>query len=172
MTIVGNVYPFKLNSEEECASLALQFSNILKRYDFTQDSLQIWFCADLGSGKTTFIRYLIQALGFKGRVKSPTYNLCEPYSINIHHQSIAIYHFDLYRMNHELEWEEAGFKETMTDPGIVLIEWPEKANGTLPDPDLIFRMEYQSENVRIGTIEPHSELGRKLLISLDEDVAK
>jgi len=162
ISIVGNVYPFTLNSEKDCAALALRFSKSLKD-NFKDRSLHIWLVADLGSGKTTFIRYLLQALGFPGKVKSPTYQLCESYTIDMNGIEIAIHHFDLYRMNHDLEWEEAGFKEIMTEPGIVFIEWPEKANNTLPQPDFIFKIQYQSEYVRTGTIEPHSELAKKIL---------
>jgi tRNA threonylcarbamoyladenosine biosynthesis protein TsaE len=167
MSIVGKVYPFELNSEKECAALALRFSHSLQSENIKQHILQIWFVADLGSGKTTFIRYLLQSLGFPGKVKSPTYQLCESYNIQIQGKEVSVHHFDLYRMNHDLEWEEAGFKEIMTEPGIVLIEWPEKANNTLPQPDLIFKMQYQSEHVRSGTIEAYSELGKKILHSFN-----
>ena len=167
MSIVGKVYPFEFNSEKDCAALALRLSRSLNLNHFKDCSLQIWFVADLGSGKTTLIRYLLQALGFLGKVKSPTYQLCESYTIQIHGEEVSVHHFDLYRMNHELEWEEAGFKEIMTEPGIILIEWPEKANNTLPQPDLIFKMEYQSEHVRSGTIEAYSEFGKKILHSFN-----
>ena len=92
----------------------------------------------MGAGKTTFARHLIQALGYEGRVKSPTYTLCEPYPIQINsgdlHCAVTItaHHFDLYRMRDPLEWQEAGFAEHFDEPGFCLVEWPEKAEGTLP----------------------------------------
>ena len=93
-------------------------------------------------GKTTLARHLIQGLGYEGRVKSPTYTLCEPYPIKIktcHLDSevtITAHHFDLYRMRDPLEWQEAGFVEHFDEPGFCLVEWPEKAEGTLPAFDI------------------------------------
>ena len=104
--------------------------------------LNISLEGDLGAGKTTFARHLIQALGYEGRVKSPTYTLCEPYLIQINssHPStatnITAHHFDLYRMRDPLEWQEAGFAEHFDEPGFCLVEWPEKAEGTLPAFDI------------------------------------
>ncbi|MGV0963772.1 MAG: tRNA (adenosine(37)-N6)-threonylcarbamoyltransferase complex ATPase subunit type 1 TsaE [Polynucleobacter sp.] len=104
--------------------------------------LNISLEGDLGAGKTTFARHLIQALGYEGRVKSPTYTLCEPYPIQINSSNppaianITAHHFDLYRMRDPLEWQEAGFAEHFDEPGFCLVEWPEKAEGTLPAFDI------------------------------------
>ena len=103
--------------------------------------LNIALEGNLGSGKTTFARYFIKALGHTGRVKSPTYTLCEHYLVNKNGLEIAIYHFDLYRMQTPLEWEEAGFAEYFDSPGVCLVEWPEKAENTLPAFDLCIRLE-------------------------------
>lgn len=92
----------------------------------------IWFHGDLGAGKTTTIRYLLRALGYTGRVKSPTYTLLETYEIN----GQRILHFDLYRFQDENEWEAAGFRDEMNGNNICLIEWPEKAAQLMPTPDL------------------------------------
>jgi len=98
--------------------------------------LNISLEGDLGAGKTTFARHLIQGLGYKGRVKSPTYTLCEPYPLIIDSNTLAMNHFDLYRMRDPLEWQEAGFAEYFDEPGFCLVEWPEKAEGTLPTFDI------------------------------------
>ena len=75
-------------------------------------------------------------MGHEGKVKSPTYTLCEPYPLQLKEQAITVHHFDLYRMRDPLEWQEAGFAEHFDVPGICLIEWPEKAEGTLPNFDI------------------------------------
>ncbi len=124
--------------EADTASLAKQLAASFERFLTKQPSshLNISLEGDLGAGKTTFARYLIQAMGHEGKVKSPTYTLCEPYPLQLKDQAITVHHFDLYRMRDPLEWKEAGFAEHFDVPGICLIEWPEKAEGTLPGFDI------------------------------------
>lgn len=89
----------------------------------------------LGSGKTTFVRHLLQALGVPGRIKSPTYAVMESYEL----PGLPIWHFDFYRFKDPQEFEDAGFRDVFANPGLKLAEWPEQAAGLLPVPDL--RME-------------------------------
>ena len=166
MNIVGKNYLFELSSEDACIDLAKKIGQMIQSNTTINQVLYIWLVGDLGSGKTTLVRYILRTLGYQGKVKSPTYNLCEPYSVVIDDSDIAINHFDLYRMNHPLEWEEAGFKDTLNHSGINFIEWPEKAENTLPPADLIIRMKYISEAVRKGSIEGVSVLGNQLLIHI------
>lgn len=90
----------------------------------------------LGAGKTTFVRHLLHALGVDGRVKSPTYALMEPYFADPAHGGFAIAHFDFYRFDDPMEWEDAGFREIFAATGLKLVEWPEKAAELLPPCDL------------------------------------
>jgi tRNA threonylcarbamoyladenosine biosynthesis protein TsaE len=87
---------------------------------------------DLGAGKTTLVRHLLQALGVTGRIKSPTYAVVEPYEL----PDLNIWHFDFYRFADPREWEDAGFRDIFASPGLKLSEWPEKAGAQLPTPDL------------------------------------
>jgi tRNA threonylcarbamoyladenosine biosynthesis protein TsaE len=86
----------------------------------------------LGAGKTTFVRHLLRALGATGRIKSPTYAVMEPYEL----PGLDAWHFDFYRFDDPREWEDAGFREVLTGPGLKLVEWPDKAGDLLPVPDL------------------------------------
>lgn len=152
--------------EADTAALAKQLAVSLEHF-LTQrlDShLNISLEGDLGAGKTTFARYLIQAMGHQGKVKSPTYTLCEPYPLRLKKQVITIHHFDLYRMRDPLEWQEAGFAEHFDVPGICLIEWPEKAGGTLPDFDIQIQLAAGAdENERIIKINAITESGKMAL---------
>ncbi|QWE08143.1 tRNA (adenosine(37)-N6)-threonylcarbamoyltransferase complex ATPase subunit type 1 TsaE [Polynucleobacter ibericus] len=124
--------------EADTAKIAEQLAASCEQFLTKQlgSHLNISLEGDLGAGKTTFARYLIQALGHEGKVKSPTYTLCEPYPLQLQEQMVTVHHFDLYRMRDPLEWQEAGFAEHFDVPGICLIEWPEKAEGTLPGFDI------------------------------------
>ena len=90
----------------------------------------------LGAGKTTFVRHLLHALGVKGRVKSPTYTVMEPYELSTFNTTFNVGHFDFYRFDDAQEWEDAGFRDVFAAPGLKLAEWPEKAADLLPVPDL------------------------------------
>ena len=90
----------------------------------------------LGAGKTTFARHLLRALGVSGHVKSPTYAVLEPYELAGANGPINLWHFDFYRFDDPQEWEDAGFRDVFASRGLKLAEWPEKAEGLLPQADL------------------------------------
>lgn len=91
---------------------------------------------DLGAGKTALTRALLHAAGHQGNVKSPTYTLSEPYSVQLEGRAVSVIHFDLYRMSSPEEFLDAGFREDFNGDNICIVEWPEKADPVLPPPDL------------------------------------
>ena len=114
---------------------------------------------DLGAGKTTFVRHLLKALGVTGRIKSPTYAVVEPYTLD----DLNIWHFDFYRFNDPDEWEEAGFRDIFASPGLKLVEWPEKAGPHLPQADLVIAIEVLADDARALTLSAFTKAGEALL---------
>lgn len=114
---------------------------------------------DLGAGKTTLVRHLLQALGVTGRIKSPTYAVVEPYELD----ALNIWHFDFYRFSDPREWEEAGFRDIFASPGLKLAEWPEKAAGMLPVADVDLHIRTLDDASRLVTLTPHTPTGAALL---------
>ncbi len=116
-----------------------------------EPGLALYLHGELGSGKTTLARGLIQGLGYEGRVKSPTYALVELYTVS----RLNLYHFDFYRFKDPKEWRDAGFNEYFNDASVCLVEWPEKAAGLLPAADLDISLEFAGDgrdlSIRAGT---------------------
>ena len=116
--------------------------------------VQIQLSGDLGAGKTTLSRAILRALGHAGRVRSPTYTLCEPYALQrADGTPLTVYHFDLYRFAEAEEWIDAGFGDLLAEPAICLIEWPEKAAGLLGEPDLHLWLQVQDHGAREATTD-------------------
>ncbi len=134
---------------------------------------------DLGAGKTTFVRHLLKSMGVQGRIKSPTYAVVESYLLptpaapgghnpgqepglsNL--SNLSIWHFDFYRFNDPDEWEEAGFRDLFASPGLKLVEWPEKAAGHLPQPDLVIAIDMLANESRSVTLKACTPTGLELL---------
>ena len=118
---------------------------------------------ELGAGKTTLVRFLLQAMGVTGRIKSPTYAVVEPYELSTAKGVQAFWHFDFYRFSDPREWEDAGFRDIVASPGLKLCEWPEKARGFLPTPDMDIFIDVLSEHERDVRLQAHTALGEGLL---------
>ncbi|PUE32554.1 tRNA (adenosine(37)-N6)-threonylcarbamoyltransferase complex ATPase subunit type 1 TsaE [Limnohabitans sp. Jir61] len=114
---------------------------------------------DLGAGKTTFVRHLLRALGVEGRIKSPTYAVVEPYTVN----AGEVWHFDFYRFSDPREWEDAGFRDIFASAGLKLCEWPQNAAGVMPAPDLELHIEVVGDEQRQVTINALTTRGQELL---------
>ena len=124
--------------------------------------LRLYLGGDLGAGKTTLVRGLLRALGYRGKVKSPTFTLVEPYAIS----NLDFYHFDFYRFDDPAEWEQAGFRDYFHPRSVCVVEWPEKAGGLLPPPDLDIRIAFRDSG-RIVHISAHTPLGERCIERLN-----
>ena len=84
----------------------------------------------LGAGKSVLARAVARGAGVEGPIPSPTFNLLFQYHSL---RGIHILHMDLYRIEDSEELWELGWEELGSSPEIVLVEWPERAEDTLPD---------------------------------------
>lgn len=87
------------------------------------------FDAQMGAGKTTIIKKICKSLGVTENISSPTYSIVNEYEAE---GGKLIYHFDLYRLNHEEELLDIGIDEILESNAICFFEWPEKILNFLP----------------------------------------
>ena len=123
--------------------------------------LVIFLHGDLGAGKTTFARAMIQALGHMGRVKSPTYCLIEQYAVN----NMQVLHLDLYRIADAGELEFLGIRDLLDCNTVLLVEWPENGIGALPSPDVSVQLDDAGEKRLLAWL-PHTQEGENLVSKL------
>jgi len=122
-----------ISLEVKTAELAKNFSKILKKSDI------VFFHGEIGVGKTTFIRYLINCFQVKNHlnlteVTSPTFNLVNEYDVGV----FIIQHYDLYRLKSSHETKNIGLLENQKEI-LTLIEWPEKIENKIDNKiDLFF----------------------------------
>ena len=126
-----------LSSEKQTEELALKFLNKLKPGN------KLFLYGEMGVGKTTFVRYLINGFQKKNKLRltevtSPTFNLLSEYNIN----NLTIKHYDLYRLKNEREIDSLGLFEEEPD-SIILVEWPEIIKRDLKN---LIRLYFSYEN--------------------------
>ncbi len=112
---------YQTNSEKETEQLAERLSS----YFAPGDVIALY--GNLGAGKTSFVRGLVKGLGSMDLVNSPTFTI-----INHYAGPVPIYHFDVFRLNDELEIEDLDIDHYLYGDGICVIEWAEKAEALLP----------------------------------------
>lgn len=86
------------------------------------------FYGEMGVGKTTLIKEIVNQLGSKDKVSSPTFSLVNEYEA----QGQTIYHFDFYRIEHSDEAYQIGLESYLYSNDWCLIEWPDKVKELLP----------------------------------------
>ena len=146
-------------TDDETESVAAQLASVISK------GMIVHLQGDLGAGKTTFARGFLRGLGFVGAVKSPTYNIVQPYQT----EHFTVYHFDLYRLSDPEELEALGIRDYFDGDAICLLEWPENGTGLIPVPDICIKLDYEGEGRKI-TFEPVSEIGHKTIENCDRKI--
>ena len=146
-----------LKNETETTEIGAKVASYLKGGEI------IYLKGELGTGKTTFVRGALHKLGFTGSVKSPTFTIVEPYSIDSH----VIYHFDLYRLDDPEELESLGIRDYCDGQSICFFEWPEKGGSLLPNADINLELTY-FENTREVEFTAKSDIGKTILKQLSK----
>ncbi|OWQ44529.1 tRNA (adenosine(37)-N6)-threonylcarbamoyltransferase complex ATPase subunit type 1 TsaE [Roseateles noduli] len=157
--------PYRWPDEAACE----RFAQALARCPQIAD-LSIELDGGLGAGKTSLVRHLLRALGVTGRIKSPSYAVVEDYAPP-GLSGLPAHHFDFYRFSDPREWEDAGFRDLFAAPGLKLSEWPEKAAGMLPTPDLRLLLQVNDDDSRDVRAEARTVRGQELLAALDRQLA-
>jgi len=122
-----------------------------------QPGLLVFLHGDLGAGKTTLVRGYLRGLGHQGPVKSPTYALIEPYETG----QGRLYHLDLYRLSDPEELEWVGLRDLFDGESVCLIEWPQRGEGMLPEPDLNICLTVEGRGRRLA-LEVLSDRGAQV----------
>ncbi len=148
--------------EADTAAFAGAMARVLAAQPAAGDAV-VELHGPLGAGKTSFVRHLLRALGVTGRIKSPSFAVLETYRAG----ELAVAHLDCYRFGDPREWIDAGLRDVFAAPGLKLVEWPQKAAGVLPPPDLrltlAFAPEAGGDEARSVTAEALTPRGQALL---------
>ncbi|MGO2011438.1 tRNA (adenosine(37)-N6)-threonylcarbamoyltransferase complex ATPase subunit type 1 TsaE [Pseudoalteromonas sp.] len=148
---------FQLADEAETVAMGCQLAELI------DSGAVIYLHGDLGAGKTTLTRGIVQGFGHKGKVKSPTYTLVEPYELAREN----VYHFDLYRLGDPEELEYMGIRDYFSNQAVCVVEWPEKGGEFIPTPDLDITLTYvgDSREVLINSLSERGTMIVKRLYS-------
>ena len=132
-----NEFSYITNGAEESIKLGKKFSKLLKSGDV------IGLNGDLGAGKTTFIKGILQGFNYEENVTSPTFAL-----INEYYADLKVIHIDFYREENINRWKNIGFEETMYNSDLVIIEWSNLIPEILPEDMKILQFEHVDINER------------------------
>ncbi len=137
---------FETASAEETRALGARVAPLLEPGDV------VLLHGDLGAGKTTLTQGIGAALGMAQRAQSPTFSLVVDTPLP---GGIVLRHIDLYRLDDPAELDALGFDDLTSDPeAITLVEWPERAEGMLPDTYLLIELDSAGPDRRTIRLRP------------------
>jgi tRNA threonylcarbamoyladenosine biosynthesis protein TsaE len=108
---------------------------------------------ELGAGKTAFTQALAGVLGASGPVQSPTYVIMKKHQLSGGSAWHTLAHIDAYRLKGAEDVAAIGWADLIGDPGnLIVVEWPERIEGALPESALRLKFEHVSPTVRAVAI--------------------
>jgi tRNA threonylcarbamoyladenosine biosynthesis protein TsaE len=153
---------FRTSSADETERAGVLLGRLVRPGDV------IALSGDLGAGKTHLVQGIAAALGVAEPVTSPTFNL-----LLVHPGRVPLYHFDLYRLEHEDELEELAFYETLESDGVSAIEWGDRFPRALPPDHLGVAIHREGEDQRrfevSGQGERSAALAREWAAAVGEE---
>lgn len=136
----------KIDSLEELKKIGNKIGENLKGGE------TICLVGDLGAGKTHLTKFIGQGMGIEDYITSPTFAI-----LNIYEGKIQLNHFDTYRLEGEVDFDELGFDDYLFSNDVNIVEWPEKISEILPKDLLNIEIEKLGENSRLLKIETNNE---------------
>jgi tRNA threonylcarbamoyladenosine biosynthesis protein TsaE len=130
----------KLKLENESSTLLLGSAIGKTIKDLVTKNFEIHLNGNLGAGKTTLVRGVLQLLDWKDVVTSPSYTLCEEYEI----KNRLLLHVDLYRINCNEDLEVLDLDRESIQQKIIFIEWPQNLQ-TERDADVIINLDHNNQ---------------------------
>jgi tRNA threonylcarbamoyladenosine biosynthesis protein TsaE len=142
------------HSAEETIELGRSLARRLK------PPVLVLLSGELGSGKTTLSKGIISGLGAAREedVTSPTFTL-----VHLFHNHTKVYHVDLYRVEQSADIESLALEDALSEPAVVLIEWPERFSLGTDWPRIVVQMEHlegDSRRIRISGAVPEAPPGQ------------
>jgi len=145
---MGNSNTVSLPDLAATQALALRLARALQPGD------TVFLTGDLGAGKTTFARFIIKTLCGVADAPSPTYTLVQTYDCDSDQgPGGELWHADLYRIEHAGELEELGLEDAFGEV-ILLIEWPDRLFGLVPDDRLELHLEMVGDSAGAAMDRP------------------
>jgi tRNA threonylcarbamoyladenosine biosynthesis protein TsaE len=121
-TAEGKMYEFTTQSGADTIAVGRKLVDLLKPPQF------LLLRGDLGTGKTTLVKGIAQALDAAepDEVTSPTFTLIHEYDGSRNGKPVKLYHLDVYRLESERQLETLGLDDLLTPDALVLVEWGDK----------------------------------------------
>lgn len=130
------------------ARVAVALDQVIDTFN-TDSATVVALSGDLGAGKTTLTQFVAKHFGVDEVVQSPTFVIMKLYPVE-HERYERLIHIDAYRIEKEEEMQTLGLHRLVADPkNLILIEWPEKIAGLLPENKITVSIEHDGEGRKI-----------------------